>query len=162
MRSEDWAIDTEESSMLVYSYVQRSDLRTLWAKSWNAVIFLLMLQKNKLDQSQQNTERDVLMPFYSTIENCCCSFTNAHNLSKRQFPKHLYLFTTYFKQGTLSRSPSEELLLVEGWDWGGMGCGLAPPTGVGKGGACSPSGVSTSFISYNNRTSSICHKSKAA
>lgn len=70
--------------------------------------------------------------------------------------------TTYFKQGTLSRSPSEELLLVEGWDWGGMGCGLAPPTGVGKGGACSPSGVSTSFISYNNRTSSICHKSKAA
>lgn len=64
---------------------------------------------------------------------------------------------TYFKHGTLSRSPSDELLLVDGWDWGTMDWGLEPVPGVGKGGTCSPSGDSISFISYNRRTSSICN-----
>lgn len=71
-------------------------------------------------------------------------------------------FMTYFKHGTLSRSPSDELLLVEGWDWGGTGWELELPTGVDKGGGCSTSGESTSFISYNNRISSICCKRRPA
>lgn len=58
----------------------------------------------------------------------------------------------------LLRSSLDELLLVDGWDWGGMGWGLELFMGVDRGGGCLFFGVFILFILYNSWILSICYK----
>lgn len=97
-------------------------------------------------------EANKVWSFCFVVFTCCLGTSKSETDENR----------LYFRQGTLSRRPSDELLLlVEGWDWGRLVWGLDAVPGVETADACSPppSGDSTSFSSHCIRTSrSYRHK----